>query len=92
MFWYSSSLLKFSFSPNRPRLKEELHGLTYLMEILDLILKEASGEEEERTACSRPPVLLVRHYSLRIVPFLQLFMHLRTPTVPLQIQYVVHRF
>ncbi|KAG8230760.1 hypothetical protein J437_LFUL009820, partial [Ladona fulva] len=27
----------------RPRLKEELHGLTYLMETLDLIIKEALG-------------------------------------------------
>ncbi|XP_067000319.2 synembryn-A [Anabrus simplex] len=44
----------------RPRLKEELHGLTYLIETLDLILKEASGEDhEERGAtCGDMPILL----------------------------------
>ncbi|GLH14115.1 Synembryn [Gryllus bimaculatus] len=45
----------------RPRLNEELHGLTYLMETLDLILKEASGEEhhyERGAACSDIHVIL----------------------------------
>ncbi|XP_069680311.1 synembryn-A [Periplaneta americana] len=38
----------------RPKLKNELHGLTYLMETLDLILKEAGGEDhgDERGATS----------------------------------------
>lgn len=34
----------------RPKLKEELHGLTYLMEILDLILKEASENVKGATS------------------------------------------
>ncbi|XP_046665124.1 synembryn-A [Homalodisca vitripennis] len=43
-----------AFQPDiRPRLKEELHGLTYLMEILDLIIKDAS-EEEDRPQNSTP--------------------------------------
>lgn len=45
----------------RPQLKEEFHGLTYLMETLDLILKEASGEEhpyQRGAACSDMNVTL----------------------------------
>jgi hypothetical protein len=44
----------------RPRINEELHGLTYLMETLALILKEAAGvseEEEEEAASLVPPTL-----------------------------------
>ena len=41
----------------RPVLKNELHGLTYLMETLDLILKEAAGDERGAT-CSDMPITL----------------------------------
>ncbi|PSN53608.1 Synembryn-A [Blattella germanica] len=41
----------------RPTLRSEMHGLTYLMETLDLILKEASGHDDGAT-CSNIPISL----------------------------------
>lgn len=43
----------------RPRLKEELHGFTYLMEILDLMLKEAAAESvSDKKSHSNVPIIL----------------------------------
>uniref|UniRef100_A0A1B6CFL8 Synembryn-A n=1 Tax=Clastoptera arizonana TaxID=38151 RepID=A0A1B6CFL8_9HEMI len=50
----------------RPRLTVELHGITYLMEILDLILKDASGEDstERRSHVSQTISLTVQQVNL----------------------------
>lgn len=45
----------------RPRLKEELHGLTYLMEILDLVLKEATEEEDRLPSASLLLTVTISH-------------------------------
>ncbi|KAJ9585217.1 hypothetical protein L9F63_002980, partial [Diploptera punctata] len=45
----------------RPVLKNELHGITYLMETLDLILKEAAGDDHgdmRGATCSDMPITL----------------------------------
>lgn len=44
----------------RPKLREELHGVIYLIEILDVILKESSDEHQASGSAANKQILTVR--------------------------------